>query len=97
MRDDDLYILNERTERHATIVGAVGLALIIAAAVLSVQCGKTAPVPAMVEPPWPPPPTVVDALPVQATPSVADFATVATPAADPSPVTTTAVWRTDPL
>lgn len=92
MRNDDLYILDQRTERHATIVGAVGLALIIAAAVLSVQCGRPKPAPD-----WPPPAAVVDALPADATPVVADFATTATPAADPSPVTTTALWRTDPL
>lgn len=82
MRDESLYLLNQRAERHITITIAVGLLAIIAA-VLSVQCGKTAPAPT-----WPPPPAVVDALPAQVTPTLAD---PATPAADPSPVTTTAV------
>ncbi len=88
-RSNDLYLLDRRAKRNATIIIAVGL-LAVLASVLSVQCGKPAPV----EPKWPPPPAVVDALPVQVTPTLAD---PATPAADPSPVTTTAVWHTDPL
>lgn len=69
------------------LAAAVGVLFVVCAAV-AMLWGAAATPPPPAPDGWPPPGDVVEALPVQATP-VADFATPATPAADPSPVTAT--------
>lgn len=98
MHAPDLTALDQRTERTATWIVAVGLAAVLAGVLSAVQCSRPPPQ----SPAWPPPPAVVDALPAQVTPTLAESATVAaasaaTPAADPSPVTVTALLRTGTL
>lgn len=70
------------------LAAAVGVLFVVCAAV-AMLWGAAATPPPPAPDGWPPPGDVVEALPVQATPVVAESATTPTVAVDPSPVTAT--------